>query len=76
MPRLQDPLKVGSLELKNRIVMPPMATMLANQGGEVTDWLVKHYVERSKDLGPFIVEHSYVTQRGRVRLRARRRNDR
>ena len=68
MPRQQDPLKVGSLELKNRIVMPPMATMLANQRGEVTDRLVKHYVERSKDLGLLIVELSYVTQRGRVRL--------
>lgn len=68
MPRLRDPLKVGSLELKNRIVMPPMATMLANQRGEVTDRLVKHYVERSEDLGLLIVEHSYVTQRGRVRL--------
>jgi 2,4-dienoyl-CoA reductase-like NADH-dependent reductase (Old Yellow Enzyme family) len=66
MPRLQDPLKVGSLEL--RIVMPSMATMLANQRGEVTYRLVKHYVERSKDLGLLIVEHPYVTQRGRVRL--------
>jgi 2,4-dienoyl-CoA reductase-like NADH-dependent reductase (Old Yellow Enzyme family) len=68
MPRLHDPLKLGSLELKNRKAMPPMATMLANQGGEVTDRLVKHYVERSEDLGLLIVEHSYVTQRGRVML--------
>ena len=68
MPRLQDPLQVGSLELRNRIVMPPMATRLANQRGEVTDRLLKHYVERSEDLGLLIVEHSYVTQRGRIRI--------
>ena len=65
MPRLLDPLKVGSLELKNRIVMPPMGTGYADTKGEVTEKLLKHYVDRSSDLGLLIIEHSYVVPQGR-----------
>lgn len=68
MTRLLDSLEVGPLELRNRIVMPPMATRLSTPRGEVTDRLVEHYVERSKDLGLLIVEHSYVAPEGRLRL--------
>jgi len=66
MPRLLDPLKVGSLELKNRIVMPPMHTGYADAEGMVTEKLLKHYSDRASDLGLLIVEHSYVVPRGRV----------
>jgi NADPH2 dehydrogenase len=66
MPHLLDPLKVASLELKNRIVMPPMGTGYANTKGEVTEKLLKHYVDRSLDLGLLIVEHSYVALQGKV----------
>ena len=45
MPHLLDPLKVGSLELKNRIVMPPMGTRYADTKGEVTEKLLKHYAD-------------------------------
>lgn len=68
MLRLHDPLKIGSLELKNRIVMPPMATTHSTQHGQVTDKLLNHYAERSEGLGLLIVEHSYVTRRGRIRV--------
>jgi 2,4-dienoyl-CoA reductase-like NADH-dependent reductase (Old Yellow Enzyme family) len=66
MPHLLDPLKVASLELKNRIVMPPMGTGYANSKGEVTEKLLKHYVDRSLDLGLLIVEHSYIALQGKV----------
>jgi 2,4-dienoyl-CoA reductase-like NADH-dependent reductase (Old Yellow Enzyme family) len=36
--------------------------------GEVTDKLIKHYVERTKDLGLVIIEHSFVEQRGKLIL--------
>lgn len=68
MPRLLDPIIIGSLELKNRIVMPPMATNLANQKGEVTNSLINHYAERSEDLGLLIVEHSFIAKEGRTSL--------
>jgi len=66
MPTLLDPIRIGSLHLKNRIVMPPMATNLATTEGEVTDDLISHYVSRAKALGLLIVEHSYVERRGKL----------
>ncbi len=66
MPRLLDSLKVGSLDLKNRIVMPPMGTNYASANGEVTEKLLKHYADRSRDLGLLIVEHSYVAPEGKA----------
>jgi len=66
MPRLLDPITIGSLSLKNRIVMPPMATELATTEGEVTSDLVKHYKRRAKGLGLLIVEHSYVARGGKL----------
>lgn len=66
MPHLLEPLEVGTLKLRNRIVMPPMATRLATHAGEVSDQLVEHYSARSKDLGLLIVEHNYVTKEGKA----------
>lgn len=63
---LLDPLEVKGLVLENRIVMPPMHTGLATSEGAVTDTLVKHYIERSKALGLLIIEHSYVSQAGKL----------
>jgi 2,4-dienoyl-CoA reductase-like NADH-dependent reductase (Old Yellow Enzyme family) len=34
VPKLLDPLSIGDLSLKNRIVMPPMANDLATTKGE------------------------------------------
>jgi len=69
MPALLDPIKIGSLRLKNRIVMPPMATGLATTEGAVTDELIKHYVRHAKALGLLIVEHSYVARGGKLSSR-------
>ena len=66
MPKLSDPINIGSLQLKNRIVMPPMATGLATTQGEVTEDLIKHYEERADGLGLQIVEHSYVMKGGKL----------
>jgi 2,4-dienoyl-CoA reductase-like NADH-dependent reductase (Old Yellow Enzyme family) len=68
MPGLLDPIEIGSFKLRNRIVMPPMATGLATGIGEVTDRMVAHYVDRSNDLGLLIMEHSYVSLEGRLSL--------
>ena len=63
---LLDPLEVKGLTLKNRIVMPPMQTGLATTKGAVTDNLTNHYVRRSKALGLLIIEHSYVSPKGKL----------
>jgi len=66
MPGILDPIKIGFLQLRNRLVMPPMATGLATAEGEVTPALVDHYVQRSKVPGLIIVEHSYVLRSGKL----------
>lgn len=40
--------KIGRLELKNRIVMPAMATALANSTGEISDRLLRYFEERAR----------------------------
>ncbi|WP_251554813.1 NAD(P)/FAD-dependent oxidoreductase [Neobacillus muris] len=40
--------RIGSLTLKNRVVMPAMATNLAGHNGEVTDHQIAYYEERAK----------------------------
>lgn len=40
--------KIGQLTLKNRIVMPGMATNLAGPNGEITDHQIRYYEERAK----------------------------
>ncbi|MDP7442777.1 MAG: NADH:flavin oxidoreductase [Candidatus Bathyarchaeota archaeon] len=59
-------MKVGCLRLRNRIVMPPMATNYANGNGEVTEKLLNFYAARSQDLGLMIVEHSYIEPVGKA----------
>jgi len=67
--RLFDPLMIGNLTLKNRIVMPPMANDLADAQGRVTDPLIAHYTRRAPGVGLVIVEHSYFTPEGKASLR-------
>ena len=60
-PRLFQPGRIGSLEIKNRLVMPPMATNYALKDGTVTDLQIDYYEERSKGgAGLVIVEISCV----------------
>lgn len=57
---------VRNVEIKNRIVLPPMATNLASEKGAVTEQLVAHYVRRAKGPGLVVVEHSYVSKEGQL----------
>jgi len=63
--RLFDPLTVGSLKLKNRIVMAPMHFDKGTKDGLVTGALVKHYVDRASNLGLQIVEATTVSKNNR-----------
>ena len=47
-PFLFSPISIKNLNLKNRIVMPPMCTDYATIGGAVTDRLIAYYTERAK----------------------------
>jgi len=61
MPKFTDPIKIGSLELKNRSVMAPMKSRLATEEGFITPRMIDYYAERAKGgVGLIIVECSYV----------------
>jgi 2,4-dienoyl-CoA reductase-like NADH-dependent reductase (Old Yellow Enzyme family)/thioredoxin reductase len=46
--KLFEPVKIGKLELKNRIVMPALNTQFGTEFGAVSDRLIDFYVERAK----------------------------
>ncbi len=63
---LLSPIMIHSLKLKNRIVMPPMAFGLSNERGQVTEKMIRHYLERCRGLGLLIVEATNVSTSGRM----------
>jgi len=46
--KLFEPTRIGIMELKNRIVMPPMGTNMATPDGRVTEEVVCYYRERAR----------------------------
>lgn len=69
MAYLQEPLTAKRLSLKNRLVMPPMATSKCNEDGTMSNGLLEYYDEKSRGghIGLIITEHSYISQEGMVR---------
>lgn len=65
---LFTPITIGSLALKNRIVMSPMCMYSCpNEDGKVMNWHKTHYSSRAVgQVGLVIVEASAVTEQGRI----------
>jgi len=64
---LFSPFSVATLEIQNRIVMPPMATNYASPEGFATDRQIAYYVERAKGgVGYITVEHTGILQQGKA----------
>lgn len=67
--RLFTPIKIGTLELKNRLVMPALATGFASEDGRVTERMIRYYEERAKGgVGLIIVEFTAIERRGKSML--------
>jgi 2,4-dienoyl-CoA reductase-like NADH-dependent reductase (Old Yellow Enzyme family)/thioredoxin reductase len=65
--RLFSPIKIGTLELRNRFIVPPMATTLAHEDCTVSQALIDYWVARAKGgWGLLIVEFSSVDPLGKV----------
>ncbi len=64
--KITDKVISKNISLKNRVIMPPMATAKADENGRVTDDIINYYVDKTacKLFGAVIVEHSYVDKRG------------
>ena len=59
--RLFQPMSIGEMRLRNRIVMPPMVTNFGSSDGRVTEQTTAYYEERAKGgVGLIIVEATCV----------------
>jgi 2,4-dienoyl-CoA reductase-like NADH-dependent reductase (Old Yellow Enzyme family)/thioredoxin reductase len=59
--RLFELIKIGKLELKNRIVMPALNTKFGTEWGAVNDRLIDYFVERAKGgVGLIIIENTCI----------------
>ena len=58
------------MNLKNRIVMPPMASNSGTTEGIATEATLEYYQSRAEQgVGLIIVEHTYVLESGKYRQR-------
>jgi 2,4-dienoyl-CoA reductase-like NADH-dependent reductase (Old Yellow Enzyme family) len=66
---LKTSIQINNMHLKNRLVMPPMATSKSGNDGSVTDELCEYYNDKSNGgfIGLIITEHSYISPEGRSR---------
>src|SRR5262249_18058637 len=51
---LLTPARIGSVEIRNRIVMPPMTTRTADEEGYVTDDTLAYYLARARGGGGLV----------------------
>ena len=64
---LFSPFQIGKLEVKNRIVMPPMATNFAGEDGSINDRHIAYYLRRARGgVGYITLEHTGVLRQGRA----------
>ena len=63
MPSLFDPLKIGALSLRNRIIMAPLTRCRADEGRVPNDAMLKYYVQRAS-AGLIFTEATAVTPMG------------
>ena len=67
---LLTPARIGSVEIRNRIVMPPMTTRLSDEEGKVTDASIAYYMARVRGgVGLVTVEMASPERAGRHRHR-------
>jgi len=70
MARLDTPLTINSMRLRNRLVLPPITSDYATTEGEVTPELIGFYRQRARHVGMVIVEAATVRADGRITVRS------
>lgn len=67
MSKLFQMAKIGNIEIKNRVVMPPMCMYKSDESGILKDFHKYHYVSKALgSVGLIIVEATAVEPRGRI----------
>lgn len=68
---IETKIQIGSMEVSNRIVMPPIATYQATDAGHVTEKMLSYYGARAAggSIGLIITEHSYISLEGKAKAK-------
>jgi len=67
MARLEDPIKIGRLELPNRMVLAPTTKNTAEEDGTVNDRVIRGYVEDARGgWGLLQVSASFIHPEGNL----------
>lgn len=68
---IDEPIRIGAVELKNRLAMAPVAVYKAAEDGRITAESCAHYQQRAQlsGVGLIIVEHSFVSAEGQAKPR-------
>ncbi len=68
MKKILQPLDTPKISLKNRLIMPPMATSKARDDGSISHEILEFYnsVSTGGHLSLIIVEHSFISQEGKA----------
>ena len=67
---LSTPLRIRSLELKNRVILPPMAYIKGDDQSRVTPELCAYYHKMAKaGFGLIVTEHCFVSPEGQASAR-------
>ena len=62
-----EPARLGTIELRNRIIYPPMVTSFADEKGFITDRLIAYAAERARGgVGLYTLEATYVDPQGKA----------
>lgn len=64
MPSLFDPIRVGDLELRNRVFMAPLTRARAGGGARVPNDLMAEYYRQRSSVGLILTEATSVTPKG------------
>lgn len=68
MSNIRDTICINQMQLKNRLIMPPMAKSVCDGEGHVVQKLVDYYQEKSQSgyISMIITEHAYVSKEGKA----------
>ena len=67
---LSTPLRIRSLELKNRVILPPMAYIKGDDQSRVTPELCAYYHKMAEaGFGLIVTEHCFVSPEGQASAR-------
>lgn len=66
MVKLEDPFKIRTMTVRNRLVLPPLTTNYGTNTGRVTPEILRFYKARSRQMGVVIVEAAAVSPESRI----------